>query len=352
MPKPRSISSQNVACVFRRFQTLLEAGVPVLSGLTFLADSEENHELREVIDDLAQHVTEGHRLSAAMRRAALPEIFTPTITSLIAVGEETGQLGGAVSRLCSLLEADLRLRRAVVSALTYPLALLGSILFAALLFVYILGGEGGLFASFGDDLPWPTRVLVQGASFLRQAHQVVLAGVLVFIGLGWLRRLLTAQGPLRQFVHQHCLELPGVGPLIRRVCSARILFVLANCLSVGLPMLNALRLSRESCSNDYILILFDQAIKDFRDGNPLSDSLQRVQVFEPMVTSMLNVGEEVGHLESIALRLAEMMEEDCFTTLQTAVQLIEPILLLFAGSLAAFLAVATLLPIIQMAQRF
>ena len=326
--------------------------MPVVNGLNFLAESEENWELREVLDGLAEHVTSGHRLSTAMKRAALPEIFTTTITSLVAVGEETGQLAEAVSRLCELLEADLRLRRALFSALTYPLALLGTILFAALLFVYILGGEGGLFSSFGEELPWPTKVLVGAASVLRQPHKVGLVVVLVILCLGWLRRMVETPGPLRQFIHRYCLELPGIGPLIRRVNSARILFVLANCLSVGLPMLSALRMARESCSNDYLLLRFDEATQEFREGNPLSESFERFEVFEPLVISMMSVGEEVGHLETIALRLAQMMEDDCFTALQTAVQLVEPILLLFAGGLAGFLAVATLLPIIQMSQRF
>ncbi len=346
------VSSVDVANLLRRFLALLEAGVPLVSALGFLSDSEENAGLRQVLEKLTRDVSSGHRFSDAMRAPILRSVFSSVVINLIMMGEQTGNLAMAVSRAADLMDAQIRIQRALVTALTYPSALLIAVVMAAMLFVSILGADGGLFSMLGDDLPLPTRIMVATAKVLRQPWLIGL-GLALVVGLLWgLGRLIQSNATLRLRLHWAILQVPGLGTLVRKTIASRMLYVMSNCIIVGLPMVGALKLMRNACTNESVLQGFDYAYQEFVEGVPLSESLEKTRIFPMVVPSMMSVAEETGTLDQILEKLAAMLEDDVMTAIQTAMLLFEPILLMFAGCLAGFLAIATLLPIINLAQKF
>ena len=345
------VRADSVAPFLRRLVTMLDVGMPLAESLEFLLLSEQEPGLKIVIDYLCKGINAGMRLSDAMRPPAFRSVFDSVIIGMIRMGEETGALARAVGVVAELTEAQLRLRRAMVSALTYPVVLLIAIVGAGLLFVAILGAPGGLFSMFGNDLPGPTRALVQAAAVVRSPLIMGLV-LLAVAGLatGW--HLALEHSPsFRRVTHVGVLRLPVLGNLLRKSLTARMLCVLSNCLEVGLPLVQSLRLSATVCTNLAILEPYYEALNRFKEGNPLSEAWESGNVFPGLVTSMVRLGEESGNLDGLMGRLSKMYEEDVMDAVERSVLLVEPFLMLVAGLCSMFLAVATLLPIIRLTQR-
>ncbi len=346
------VPGDKVVMFYRRLATMLAAGVTVHRALDFLQRSEEDPRLAEVLEDLVQALNSGRTLSHIMGADYLRNVFQPTAVGLVAMGEQTGSLFEAVGKLADLTEAQLRQRRAVVSAMTYPAVLLLVILVVAVLFVLILGpGDSGLFSLFGGELPWPTRVMVAASGVLRSPWILLAAAGGIGLAVAWLGKLVRAIPQLRMAVHTKILELPLIGLLVQKTLTARMLYVLCCAVQVGVPMMRALAMAREVCTNDALGNNFDRAVDAFRQGDDLALALERYGVFPPLVTSMIHIGTETANLDAILLRVSRSYEEEVETALNNATRLAEPILLCFAGALSAFMALATLLPVVEVINR-
>ncbi|MCE7873673.1 type II secretion system F family protein [bacterium CPR1] len=346
------VPGDRVVVFYRRLATMLAAGVTVQRALDFLQRSEEDPRLAEVLEDLVQALNSGRTLSHIMGADYLSNVFHPTAVGLVAMGEQTGSLFEAVGKLADLTEVQLRQRRAVVSAMTYPSVLLLVILAVAVLFVLILGPrDSGLFSLFGGELPWPTRVMVAASGVLRSPWILLVAAGVIGLAVAWLGKLVQQIPQLRMAVHAKILELPLIGPLVEKTLTARMLYVLCCAVQVGIPMMRALAMAREVCTNDALGKNFDRAVQAFRQGDDLALALERYGVFPPLVTSMIHIGTETANLDAILLRVSRSYEEEVETALNNATRLAEPILLCFAGALSAFMALATLLPVVEVINR-
>jgi len=351
-PKRMKVASDRVAVLYRRMATMLMAGIPLLSVLHFLQKSEEDPHLASALEYVVAGVSAGQMLSSALAAPHLRAVFSPVAQGLIHLGEQTGSLLQVVSRLADLTEVQMRLRRATTSAMTYPAVLTAGIVAMGLFFVLLLGpGDTGLFAMFGGQLPWPTRVLVECSKVLRNPlWMALLLGNVVGVAL-WLRHLLRTNAGVRMTAHDLALRVPILGTLIKKTVSANMLYVISSSLQVGLPMLQALGLAGKVCTNDRMLADFEQAIDLVTEGHELSGALAQHEVFPPLVTALIQTGQETGHLDSVLGNLCKSYEEDVEMTLDNVTRLAEPVLLAVAGVLAGFLAVATFLPIIELVQK-
>lgn len=347
--KPFRSNLANVAVFFRRLSTLLGAGVQLADSLDFLIESEDDPGLREATKELAHNVMSGHNLSGAMRGARFKYIFDPVTIGMVQMGEQTGQLQPVVDKIANQLERNLKLSRSLISTLTYPAVLFVVIVCMGLLFTMVLGpGEGGLFEAFGEQIPWPTRV-VQEVSLIIKNPFLVGGIVITLVGsVIAAKKYLEANAVARMRVHALLLQTPMLGTLVQKTECSRLLYIMADGLSVGLPAVKCMAMARDTCSNDRMRQQFSRVIQTFSDGDELAHSFAIHGLFPNMVVSMLEVGVESGKLDLVMRQVCDTYEEDVQMTLDNVARLAEPLLLAFAGAMAAFLALATLLPIINM----
>lgn len=349
---PIRVKQERLVPFFRRLATMMKSGVNAANAFEFLAQGEDDPNLAEALELVTQMVMSGHTISSALASPRLKLVFDPTVIGMFRVGEQTGGLTEVAERLADLLEKQQRLRREVVSAMTYPAALLLVIGVVAAIFIVVLGPrDSGLFAMFDSELPWPTEVLVNGADVLKSPAWLGGALALLVGFCFWFRSRWRSTPSFRLTVDSLLLEIPLIGILIQKIESARMLYVIATATEVGIPMVRSLDLAHHVCGNAQLKTRFSDAFKLFRNGTELDEALERMEVFPQMVTSMIRLGLEAGSLDQILAKISVTYEEDVHTTLSNTTRMLEPLLLSFAGLLAGFLALATLLPIIEVANK-
>ena len=349
--KPFKIGQDNVCVIFRRMATMMGSGVALGDTLEFMVDSEPDPRMHGALELLTLEVQSGKSLSEAMRHRRLVHVFDHVSIGMIALGERTGQIARITQKLADLKERQVNLTRSMISALTYPAVLFCVIVALAIMFMIILGpGEDGLFSAFGTEMPWPTRVVQQASNLLKKPW-ILVGGTLVIVGLiALFRARMRSSDSFRLKVHSTMLTAPIFGPLFTKIESARVLYVMADAFSVGLPAVQVLGMAKNVCGNDRVALGLKRVLKDFSNGIDLSETLAQQQVFPPIVLSMIEVGMESGKLDMVLAQACKTYEEDVKLTLDAVTQLAEPLLLIFAGLVSAFLALATLLPIIRMVE--
>jgi type IV pilus assembly protein PilC len=338
---------------YRRLSAMLTSGINISRALDFLAGSEDDAKLSRALDYMVGQIHAGRSLSKTMKSGRLELVFPPTIVSLIAVGEQTGGLVAVMEKLADLTEKQQRLRREFVSAMAYPCVLAIVMSLVAITFVLILGPrDQGLFSMFGGNLPWPTEMLVSFSNFLRRPDLIFGALLCIMAAVYYVRKRLREDADFAVAVDARLLTIPIVGPLLMKTAAARMLYVLATAVSVGISVSKALQLALTVCGNLEIKSRLERAISEFQEGVELSDCLDRHKVFPRLVTCVIHTGLESGKLDPLLAKLSDNFEEEVSATLADAARLAEPILLAFSGLVATFLALATLLPVIQLATKF
>ncbi|MFN8613452.1 MAG: type II secretion system F family protein [Vulcanimicrobiota bacterium] len=346
--KPYKVAPDVVAGFFRRLATMLHAGMPLAQSLDYLSNSESDQQLAKALEEIFQDVSTGQRFSVSMTRPMVRPLFSNVMIGLVQLGESTGALVDSLFRIAELCETQLRLKRAVVSALTYPAFLFMAIIAMGLFFTLVLApGDAALFGSLGSELPWPTQAMISVSHIISNPFYdaAILGGAVVAVLL--FRSKLRRDERFRMLVHARILAFPVIGSLVRKTVSAQMLYVISCALQVGMTTGDALKLAREVCNNLEFRQRFDDALKAFRDGDDLAEALERYEVFPHLVLTMIQMGLEVGNLEIVLGKISVLYEEDVTQSLTAATQLAEPLLLAFAGAISAFLALATLLPIIN-----
>lgn len=346
----RKGSPPNLIFFYRRLSVMLGAGIPLLACLESLLRAEEDEEMRQLLDQLCASLQRGNSLSKSMAGAGK---FSPLALGFVTLGEATGRLQLAIDRLADLSERDFRLRHAVRAALTYPGAILVVMVVLGSGFLLLLGsGDSALFASTGAELPWATRLLVTIAGWLRNPR-ILLPALLYLLGLLLACRWMLRRDPrLRKRFHAAVLDLPVLGMAIRKTHVARMLYVLAAAICVGLPVAKALQLARATCNNDFMLDRLDWAMAAFQEHGDLAETMEECEFFPPLVVSMVRLGLETGKLNVVLDRLANNYEDEVDFSLKQAVRLIEPLLLGVAGLAAGFLAIAALQPLFGLSDAF
>ena len=349
--KPR-VSSEELASFFRKLSTLLRAGVALHPAMEFLSQSTDDPNMRSITEGIAERLAGGWKLSSSMAVPELGDIFPDVTLGIISLGEQTGRLLTCMDRLADLTEHQAKLRHSSLSALTYPCVLFVIIISVGLLFVFILGpGDAGMFSIVGGHAPWPTQVLIGISAVLHRPFELLLALVLLVGAAATFRARWRKSKQLRLKLDLFFLGIPIMGPLLRKMDCARMLYVIAASTEVGVPMTKALGMARTVCRSPSIRKDFDEVVALFVNGEELTAAMDQFRLFPRMVTSMIHCGLETGQMDKLVLRVAETQEEDVIASLTNAVRLVEPILLAFAGVMAVFLGLATLLPIFEVVNR-
>lgn len=330
----------------RQMYTLAKAGVPIIRGITGLAETSRNLVLAEALRQIRIELESGRELSTAMTR--YPHIFTPLMVSMVRVGENTGQLDAAFLQLSQYLELERDTRNRVKMALRYPTFVLLAIGIAvAVINIFVIPAFAQVFRGMNLELPWQTRLLIGTSEFFVNWWQYLLVGIVLFI-LGLRYYVRTEDGKYRW--DKLKLRLPVVGNIILRATLSRFSRSFAMSTRAGVPLIQALSVVAQAVDNDFI----GERIRNMRNGIERGDSLTRTAaasaMFTPLVLQMMAVGEETGAVDDMMEEVAGFYEREVDYDLKNLSSAIEPILIIAIGIMVLILALGVFLPMWDLTQ--
>jgi general secretion pathway protein F len=342
----RSISAAELSLLTRQLATLLESGLTVEQTLSALIEAAANPVTREVLNGVKAEVTAGHPLAGAMGSYAgsFPDFYC----ALVHGGEESGALPKVLQQLADYLDTRQALKQKTALALLYPTVVsLVAIAIVTGLLIYVVPQVVQVFQQSRQGLPLLTRALIALSDFLRATWPWLAAGLIA----AWLvaSAALRRDGPRRRW-HALLLRLPGAGPLIRSINTARFASTLAILIGGGVPLLDALNAGARAVTNTVMREAIELAIERVREGSSLARALAATRVFPPLLGHLIASGEVSGRLQHMLERAAQLENQALERRLAVFVTLIEPLMILLMGGMVLLIVLAILLPIIEINQ--
>jgi len=342
----KPVDQYNVAMMTRRMATMLLAGLPLERTLYILYDQESDPNLKLVLQQVLHDIRTGSSLSWAVSKHY--KAFSNIYISMIKVGEATGEMGGMLNRLADFLERDIKIRRQAKSALTYPTFIFGfCVAVVGVIFIYILPGLMGIFESMSADLPTPTKIMLVVVDTVRNPYvQVgVILGMVYYIIYfrDWVR---TAHG--RYKWDRIKLTIPIISEINKKFVIANFARALGVLLASGVPIIKSLEVLMEFMDNEYFKQLVIQPTYDrIREGQSLGQILSDVTFFPGMATQMIAVGESTGELPLMLNKISAFYDVEIEYSLDTFLNMIEPIMIGVMGLVVCFVLVSVFLPLYQ-----
>lgn len=324
----------------RQAYALNKAGVPIIRGFTQLADSARNPVLALAIEQIVEDLEAGRDLAGAMAKHT--KIFSPLYINMIRVGEETGRLDEAFSRMHQYLEREKETVSQIKTALRYPMIVITTVILAVvILMAKVIPEFAKVFDRFNLELPLPTRIIIGASNFVAQYWWLLL--VLSVGGIyGFVHYVKTDAGQL--WWDEKKLKIPLVGSIVLRATLARFARAFSMASRSGVPLMQALRVVARAVDNEYMA----QKIVAMREGIERGESIARTAatmgVFTPLVLQMLSVGEETGQVDEMLEEVAEFYETEVDYDVKNFADLIQPILTLAVGAIVFILALGVFLP--------
>lgn len=341
-----SIGTRALALMTRQLATLLRAGAPLAEALHTVAAQTTKRTPRSVLLGLHGQVSEGLSLAAAMRRFA--RVFPEDYVATVAAGEQTGHLDAVLERLADHTENRDRLRRSVVAALIYPALLtLVSVGIVIAMLVFVVPEVVQVFVGMNRPLPWLTRALIALSAFLRDWGPWGLG--LGTLGLmAFLRAL--RRPAFRSRWEQLLLRLPVIGDVLVGTDVAHFTRTFGLLVSSGVPVMEAMHIAAAVLIRLPLRQAVLAAAERVREGSGVFASLQRTGRFPPMTLHLIASGESSGRLGDMLERAAQQLEQDQEAWINTAVRVLEPLLILLMGGVVLVIVLAILLPIFDLNQ--
>jgi type II secretion system protein F len=324
-----------------KLSTLSEAGIQLDRSLAISADLTENEKLKEIIRDVRRNVQGGSSLGDALARH--PKVYSRLYVNMVRSGEAGGVLDTILQRLAGFLETSQQLRDEIVSASIYPLLLIivGTVV-VGLMLTYVLPKFTVVFENMGAELPLPTRVLVQFAEFMKNSWFFILAGIALMV-VFFKQYIKSEDGRLNW--DRFKLKVPILGSLIQKIEVARFSRTMGTLVKSGVPILQALSIVKETLTNEVIASSLLTVYSRLKEGGGLANPMKETGVFPPLAVHMIAVGEETGSFETMLLKVADTYENDVKLSVQRAMSLIEPTLIIIMGVVIGFVVMSMLLAV-------
>lgn len=340
------VKTNDIVVFTRLFATMIDAGLPIVQCLEILSSQAENRRFGKILGQIRGSVEGGLTLSDAMRR--FPKIFDNLFVNLVAAGEAGGILDTILQRLSQYMEKAQKLKRRVKGAMSYPIIVLfiASIVVVVLLTKVIPVFEK-MFKDFGGGkLPAPTQVVIDLSYAMRNYLPFIVVGLVLLI-TGWKLLLRTRKGRLAW--DGMLLKLPIFGAVLRKTVVARFTRTMGTLLSSGVPILDAMEIVGKTAGNVVVQdgIMFVRA--RISEGKDMSTPLMETGLMPPMVVQMISVGEQTGALDAMLSKIADFYEEEVDVAVAAMTSMIEPLLMVFLGTVVGGLVIAMYLPIFEMA---
>ena len=341
----KKVKSKELSIFTRQFSVMIDAGLPLVQCLEILAQQQENKYFQQILLQVRQDVEEGSTLSAAMARH--PRVFDQLYSNMVEAGETGGILDLILQRLSTFIEKIVKLKRDVISALIYPVAVIVlAIAAVAVIMVVVIPQFQNIFLGLlgpGEQLPLPTRIVVGISNFL--AGWGGLAVLIAIIGTAVSIRFYYKTKGGRKVIDRILLKVPVLGKILQKIAVARFSRTLSTLLSSGVPILQSLDITARTAGN----VVIEEAIISVRTGvergESFVDPLKATEVFPNMVAQMVGIGEQTGALDAMLGKIADFYEQEVDAAIANLLTLMEPLLIGFLGVTIGSIVVAMYLPL-------
>jgi type IV pilus assembly protein PilC len=340
----KKVGSKNLAIFTRQFSVMIDAGLPLVQCLDILGNQEEDKNFAAVILQTRSDVEGGASLADAMRKH--PKTFDGLYTNMVAAGEAGGILDTILKRLATYIEKAVKLASQVKSAMVYPVAVIviaGAVV--GVILWKVIPTFAALFQGLGADLPLPTRIVIALSDNLVRFFPIL------FIGGGVaayaFKRYYSTDGG-RHAVDRVMLKAPVLGNILRKIAVARFCRTLSTLIASGVPILDGLEITARTSGNAIVEDAVMVTRKSIERGETISAPLRETNVFPPMVTQMIGVGEATGALDTMLAKIADFYEEEVDTAVAGLLTLLEPIMIAFLGVVVGGIVISMYLPIFDL----
>lgn len=343
-PSLRRVSIRDLAIMSRQLATMLKAGMTIITALDVLSQQTPNRRLRMALRLVKRDVEEGSSLAEAMSKHK--PLFDDLYVSLVRAGEAGGVLDNVLERLASHLERESALIQRVRTAMRYPIFVLSlAMVVVSLLVGFIVPRFISILEGIGVPLPTPTRLLVSFTHWLEfNYYKLLIVPILIVISLKFLRRSEKAS----YYLDAIKLRLPIVGRLTFKVAMVRFSRTLATLSAAAVPILDSLDMVSKVVGNRVIERAITLAKGAVQEGQSLADAILMSDLFPPMITHMIAVGEETGNLDEMLHKVADFYDEEVDNDIKGLSSLIEPVLVVSLGVVVGFIAVSVFMPLFQL----
>jgi len=339
------VKAKELAIFTRQFSVMIDAGLPLVQCLEILAGQQENKFFQKVLIGTRAQVEGGATLSAAMRSS--PKVFDALYVNMVEAGETGGILDTILQRLSTYIEKNVKLQRAVKSALVYPVGVLtvaGGVI--TLLLWKVVPIFATLFAGLGVDLPLATRIVIAMSNFIGSFFGLLILIAFVGVIFGLKVWYGTPQG--RFVLDTIVLKLPILGLLMRKIAVARFTRTLGTLISSGVPILEGLDITAKTAGNAVVERALQRVRKSLEEGKSLTEPLKDSEVFPGMVTQMIAVGEQTGAMDAMLQKIADFYEEEVDAAVKDLLTALEPVMIVFLGVVVGGVVISMYLPLFSL----
>jgi len=341
----KTVKGKTLMIFTRQLATLIDAGLPLLRGLTVLAKQEPDPVLRKVIVSLAEAVQGGGTFSESL--AGHPKIFNKLYVNMVKAGELGGVLELVLLRLAEFQEKAQKIKNKVVSAMFYPaIVLVIAIAIMAFLLVFIVPKFQAIFDDMlgGKPLPALTQFVIATSNGVKDNILLIIVGIIV---LAVLYTILSKTTKGAAILDSLKMKAPLFGDLTRKSAISRFSRTLGTLVTSGVPILQALNITRETAGNVVIANAIMKVHDSVKEGESIVQPLEASGVFPPMVISMIDVGEETGQLPEMLLKVAEVYDDEVDNAVAGLTSLLEPIMIVFLALVVGTIVIALFMPLIS-----
>ncbi len=342
------ITDKDLVVFTRQFGTMINAGLPLIQCLDILATQSENKVLGKAIGEVKVDVEGGSTFSDALRKH--PKVFDDLYVNMIHAGEVGGLLDTILTRLAKHIEKAMKLKGMIKSAMVYPAAIMGvAVIVITVLMIWVIPIFAKMFSEMSGGkmgLPGPTQFVIDMSNFVQSYILFLIAGA-IGAGVAFKKYYKTPKG--RLVVDRLLLKMPIVGELIRKASVAKFTRTLGTLITSGVPLLDALTICAKTSGNKVIEESILSARISISGGKTISEPLAKSETFPKMVTHMISVGESTGALDAMLGKIADFYEDEVDQAVAALTSLLEPVMMVFLGTIIGFIVIAMYLPIFQMA---
>ena len=334
----------------RQLATLQDAGLPILRSLNILEDQQRPGKLKNVLRAVGEDIEGGCTLSEAF--AKHPRTFDRLYVNMVAAGEAGGVLDLILNRLAEFKEKAQKLKHKIIGAMVYPLAVVSfAVAIVSGIMYFVIPKFKDIFRDFDTQLPRITELLLGFADWFVGAKPpgwMYLFLVPVAVVGGW--KLIRSSRGGRYVVDFVLMRLPGLGTLIRKTAVARFTRTLGTLVSAGVPILEAINITRDTSGNEIYSRAMQSVHDAIREGESFASPLRASGVCDNLVVNMIDVGEETGELDKMLLKIADNYEEEVDVAVGGLVSLLEPLMVIMLGGMVGFIVLALFMPLVSLMQ--
>jgi type IV pilus assembly protein PilC len=336
-----TVKAKSLALFTRQMAGLLKAGLPLMRTLAILIEQTDDRKLQPALVKVQADVESGSSLSQALARHT--NVFPPLMISIVRVGETGGFLARALDSLAENYKKESELQNKIRAAVTYPIiVLIVAVLGVIAMVTFVVPVFESMFAGIGSELPLPTQILVNISRNMWWILPLLLVTVLA-VTIWWLRNKNNEK--VRKVLDPFKLKMPIFGKLFTKLAVARFSRNLSMMLDAGVPIIQALAIVGQASNNWAVERAVHDIQESVRQGRSFSAPLAKANVFPPMVSQMVAVGEESGTLSDMLASIADFYEDEVETTTSQLSSTIEPILIVILGIVIGGIVISLYLPI-------